>query len=101
MTDTMRIPIALASRKGVSGLASLSQDKRLLLTSHGRPVAVVESADRIDAEIQRRREAAWAVLAAAANLVADRSEKFDFGTACAKVGVDPERARQRARRHER
>ncbi len=102
MTDTVRIPIALASRKGVSGLAAMSQDNRLLLTSHGRGVAVVDSAERLDGEIQRMREAAWAVLEAAASLVAQRTETYDFETVCEKVGVDPERVRQRvaARRQE-
>jgi hypothetical protein len=68
MASTVNLPVSLAVRKGVSALAELSGDKRVALTSHGRVVAVVDSPDRVDAEVREVSEAAWAVVEAAADL---------------------------------
>jgi hypothetical protein len=96
MTSTVNLPVSLAARKGVSALAELSGDNRVALTSHGRVVAVVDSPDRVDAEVREVREAAWAVMEAAADLVARRDRRHSLDEVCAKVGVDVSRVRARA-----
>ena len=94
--QTRRMPVTIASRKGVSGLVSEAAEQRVVLTSHGRPVAVVDSAERLDESARRMREAALAVLDAAADLVASRSATFSLDEVCAKLGVDADRVRSRA-----
>ena len=96
MSPTLRIPISVAARKGVSAVAASAGDQRVLLTNHGRTVAVVDSAERIDADLRVVREAALAVLDAAANLVSDRSRKFSLDEVCARLGVDPDVVRRRS-----
>ncbi|WP_041181264.1 hypothetical protein [Mycobacterium canetti] len=98
MTSTTNLPVSLAARKGVSALAELSRDTRVALTSHGRVVAVVDSPDRVDAEVRAVREAAWAVVEAAADLAARRDRRYSLDEVCAKVGVDVGRVRERAAR---
>lgn len=98
MTSTVNLPVSVAARKGVSALAELSADKRVALTSHGRVVAVVDSPDRVDAEVREVREAAWAIMEAAADLAAQRSRRYSLDELCAKVGVDAGCVRERAER---
>lgn len=92
----MNLPVSLAASKGVSALAQLSEEKRVALTSHGRVVAVVDSPARVDAEVREVRDAAWAVMEAAADLASQRSGRYSLDELCAKVGVNPSRVRDRA-----
>lgn len=96
MASTMNVPMSVAASKGVSALAQLSEDKRVALTSHGRVVAVVDSPARVDAEVREVRDAAWAVMEAAADLVSQRTRRYNLDEVCAKVGVDVDRVRERA-----
>jgi PHD/YefM family antitoxin component YafN of YafNO toxin-antitoxin module len=91
------MPITVASRKGVSALAAEASQSRVILTNHGRPVAVVDSAERIDEDMRRLREASAAVLDAAADLVSQRSEKFDLDAVCLRLGLDANSIRTRAK----
>ena len=70
-----------------------AEQQRVVLTAHGRPVAVVDSAVRLDEDVRRLREAQLAVLDAAADLVAKRSKKFSLDEVCARLGVDADRVR--------
>lgn len=88
MTQTLRMPITTASRKGVSALASESADRRVALTSHGRVVAYVDSPQRAEADMQKLRGAAWEVLRRAANLYSDRSEKHSLSEVGERLGID-------------
>ncbi len=96
MTSTVNLPVSLAASKGVSALAQLSEETRVALTSHGRVVAVVDSPARVDAEVREVRDAAWAVVEAAADLASQRSRRYNLDELCAKVGVNPNRVRERA-----
>ncbi|MCV7043217.1 hypothetical protein H7J08_00805 [Mycobacterium frederiksbergense] len=98
MAETMNVPVSLAASKGVSALAEMSESKRVALTSHGRVVAVVDSPARVDAEVREVRDAAWAVVEAAADLVTQRSRRYSLDELCAKAGVDVERVRERSAR---
>lgn len=93
---TLRMPISTASRKGVSALAAASEEQRVVLTSHGRVVAVVDSAERLDEQVRQLREAKLAVVDIAANLVSERSGKLDLDGVCARLGIDPRAVRGRA-----
>ncbi|KAA8888112.1 type II toxin-antitoxin system prevent-host-death family antitoxin [Nocardia colli] len=90
---SVRVPITTASRKGVSGLVAASEEQRVVLTSHGRPVAVVDSADRIDEDMRKIREAKLAILDAAADLASNRTRKFNLAEVCVRLGVDESRVR--------
>ena len=83
-----RMPITTASRKGVSALAAAAQAERVILTNHGRPVAVVDSAERIDETVRQVREAASAVLDWAASRVSELGETMSFEELCVRAGVD-------------
>lgn len=98
MAATVNLPVSLAARKGVSKLAELSVDNRVALTSHGRVVAVVDSPERVDVEVGNLREAAWAVLDAAASLALQRPTQYSLDEVCTKLGVDADRVRERAAR---
>ena len=93
--STLRMPITVASRRGVSSVVGAAGDQRVALTSHGRVVAVVDSAERIDDSLRGVREAALAILDAAADVVSGRSAKLDLDEVCARVGVDVETVRRR------
>jgi PHD/YefM family antitoxin component YafN of YafNO toxin-antitoxin module len=93
---TLRMPVSTASRKGVSGVVRAAEQQRVVLTSHGRAVAVVDSAANLDEDIRRLREASLAVLDAAADLVAGRSVKFSLDDVCARLGMDADQIRSLA-----
>lgn len=90
------MPVAIASRKGVSKLAAEAEEHRVVLTSHGRPVAVVDSAERLDEDLRRVREASRSVVEAAGEIALGRSSLFTLEDVCAKLNLDPERVRSRA-----
>ena len=90
------MPMSMVSRKGASSLPALAQDKRVILTSHGRPVAVVDTPERADAGARAMREAAWAVLDWASSQVAERSKKFSTAEICEQLGLDLSAVRARA-----
>ena len=95
-SPSIRMPITVASRKGVSALAAEASHSRVILTNHGRPVAIVDSAERIDQDLRRLREASAAILDVAADLVSQRSEKFDFDAVCSRLGLDASSIRSKA-----
>jgi len=98
MSATMNVPVSVAAGKGVSALAEMSENKRVALTSHGRVVAVVDSPARVDAEVREVRDAAWAIVEAAADLVAQRARRYTLDELCEKVGLDTDRVRERSAR---
>jgi intracellular sulfur oxidation DsrE/DsrF family protein len=92
------MPITTAANKGVSAVAASAEKERIVLTSHGRAVAVVDSAERIDESIRAIRQASGAVLDWAASLVSERGERLTLEEVCARVGVDPAAVRERVQR---
>lgn len=92
----MRMPVTVASRRGVSGLVTEAEGQRVILTSHGRPVAVVDSAERLDETARLTREAKLAILDAAADLVSGQRKKFSLEQACARLGLDVDKVRKLA-----
>ncbi len=93
---TKRLPMSLAAQRGVSRLAADAEESRIALTSHGRVVAVVDSAARLDEDARKMREAAAAVLDVAAERLYDRSARFSLEEACSRLGLSVDRVRARA-----
>ena len=97
---TIRVPINAAAKRGVSSLAALANDERVVLTVHGRPVAVVDTAERLDEDLRRLREAARAVVDAAADrALGHRPATLALDDVCARLGIDPAAVRARAEEH--
>lgn len=88
MTETLRMPITTASRKGVSALTHAAEQQRVALTNHGRVVAFVDSPARAEADMRKLRGAAWEILRKAANLYSDRSEQHDLAQVSERLGFD-------------
>lgn len=86
----IRMPISIGSRKGLSSVVAAAQTERVVLTSHGRAVAVVDSAERLDEDMRRLRVAADAVIEYATSAAAERSPKrLNLDDVCARLGIDP------------
>lgn len=99
MTDTLRMPVTVAARKGVSAVAAQSVDQRVVLTNHGRPVAVVDSAERLDEDVRTLREAARLVTDTFAHRAADaRPATLNLDEVCERLGLDVQNVRDRAAR---
>ena len=92
---SLRMPITVASRTGISGVTTAAEGQRVVLTNHGRAVAVVDSAERIDDDLRRLREASIAVLDAASNLVSQRSTTLDLDDVCTRLGLNADTVRSR------
>jgi len=90
------MPITTATRKGISAVVAESETQRIVLTNHGRPVAIVDSAERMDDLERSIREASLAVLESAAELVHQRSQKFSLDEICSKLGLDAAAIRKRS-----
>jgi PHD/YefM family antitoxin component YafN of YafNO toxin-antitoxin module len=90
------MPVATASRRGVSKLAADAETNRVVLTSHGRPIAVVDSAERLDEDLRRVREASRSVVETVADMALGRTNRLSLEELCAKVNIDPAQVRERA-----
>ena len=77
-------------------MANEAVEHRVILTSLGRAVAVVDSAERVDKDLRRMREAARTVVEAAADSVAGRTHTFSLADVCAKLGVTVEAVEAKA-----
>ena len=77
-------------------MAHEAMDHRVILTSLGRAVAVVDSAERVDEDLRLLRQAARTVAESVADVVADRSARLTLEEVCAKLGVDLQAVKTRA-----
>jgi hypothetical protein len=96
MVDSLRMPVSVAARKGVSALTHEAAEHRIILTSLGRAVAVVDSAERLDEDLRRLRDAARIVVGAYADMAASRAQRFSLADACAQLGLSAEAVESRA-----
>jgi hypothetical protein len=96
MSEAVRMPVSVASRKGVSALTHEVAGYRVVLTSLGRAVAVVDSAERIDDDLRKVREAARLVVESWAETAKGRSTMLDLDEVCARLGVNVADVRARA-----
>lgn len=93
-----RMPVSVGSRKGLSKVVSTAEEQRVLLTNHGRVVAVVDSAERLDEDLRRLREAADTVIEmAVSGAVEDAGKRWDLDAVCDRLGLDVSVVRDRAR----
>lgn len=93
---TIRMPVSTAARKGVSAVAATAADQRVVLTSLGRPVAVVDSAERLDEDVRRLREGARVIIDAYATVAAVRTAKLSLADVCKRLGLNEDAVRSRA-----
>ena len=96
MTETVRMPVSVASRKGVSALTHEVAGYRVVLTSLGRAVAVVDSAERIDEDLRKVREAARLVVESLAETAKGRSTMLNLDEVCVRLGISDADVRTRA-----
>lgn len=96
MSESIRMPVSIASRKGVSALTREVAGQRVVLTSLGRAVAVVDSAERIDEDLRKIREASRLVVESVAEIAKGRSTMLDLDEACMRLGVNVADVRARA-----
>jgi PHD/YefM family antitoxin component YafN of YafNO toxin-antitoxin module len=87
-SKAIRIPVSTAASKGVSALVDEVEKQRVILTSLGRPVAVVDSAERLDESVRAMRLAARTVVEMNAGTVASRASNVTLAEACTLLGVD-------------
>ncbi|WP_163544802.1 hypothetical protein [Occultella kanbiaonis] len=96
MPKILRLPMSAASRRGISRVAAEAADCRIVLTSLERPVAVVDSAERIDADLARVRLAARELVESFADRAASRGETHSLSAVCERLGLDEGTIRGRA-----
>lgn len=73
----LKMPMTVAGRKGIGHLTNAASDKTVVLTNHGRPVAVVMSPQEYDEQRRISRETADSVLATGSALVGECSDHMD------------------------
>lgn len=94
---TTRMPVSVGSRKGLSKVVAAAEEQRVLLTNHGRVVAVVDSAERLDEDLRRLREAADSVIEMAmGEAVGNVGKRWDLDAVCDRLGLDSATVRKRA-----
>lgn len=95
---TTRMPVSVGSRKGLSKVVSTAEEQRVFLTNHGRVVAVVDSAERLDEDMRKLREAADSVIEMAVREAAGNAGKrWDLDAVCTRLGLDSSVVRNRGR----
>lgn len=91
-----RIPMTTARRLGLAALGDLTTASPILLTRWGQPVAVLSSAEWVDEDVRRMREAVLIMLDAAEDLVAERRPRHTLDEVCERLGIDAGEVRRRA-----
>ena len=74
MSAPLRMPATMATKKGAGYLAEKASERTVVLTTHGKPTAVVMSPEHFDELERSLRAAADQLVQGVANLVAERSE---------------------------
>ncbi len=96
MTKSVRMSVSVASRKGISTLTREAASYRVVLTSFGRAVAVVDSAERIDEDLRKVREAAHLVVESMAEMAKGQSTTLNLEEVCTQLGISAVDVRARA-----
>ena len=68
-----KIPSTLATQRGAGYLAEQAATRTVVLTSHGKPTAVVMSPERYDDLVRSLREASATIVGGMADLLAQRT----------------------------
>lgn len=97
-TTPLRVPITAAAERGVSWLNDQAVERRVVLTKHGRPGAVVDSAERLDETARLVRETRREVVEQMCEVAASRGgPRHSLDAVCERLGIDVERVHERAR----
>lgn len=73
MSEALRMPATVATKKGAGFLAEAAAERTVVLTNHGRSTAVVMSPENFDDLTRSLREAADRMIDGVAELVAERA----------------------------
>lgn len=92
----LRVPIAEAAKRGVSWLNETAGERRILLTRFGRVESVIDSAERLDATVDKIDLAARSVAQHFAEIAHGRTGAHGLEAVCEKLGIDPVRVHARA-----
>jgi hypothetical protein len=95
----IRMPVAIASRRGISGVIAAASAQPVQLTSHGRVVAVVQAPELTEELFRQVRELQLALLDAGADAVASSGEDFDLTQLCQRLGINEKEVRSKAVAH--
>lgn len=71
--NMLKVPARLATQKGAGYLAEQAADRTLVITSHGKPVAVVQSPEAFDEQARVLRDSAARLTEGLASILAERS----------------------------
>lgn len=93
----LRVPITVASKKGVSWLNETAAHRRVLLTRHNRVNSVVDSAERLDETARLVQTTRREVVDAFSDLASTRTTGLSLSKVCAELGLDEARVHARAR----
>jgi len=94
--EPLRVPITVASQRGVSWLSENAATRRILLTRFGKVASVVDSAERLDETAARVDEAAQVIIDAFSGVAAGRTLPNSLDEMCARLRLDPAKVRERA-----
>jgi len=96
-TEPLRVPITVASQRGVSWLNEHAATRRILLTRFGKVSSVVDSAERLDETAARVDEVARVVIDAFSTVASTRVLPNSLDDVCKRLNLDPTMVRERAR----
>lgn len=94
--EPLRVPITVASQRGVSWLNEHAATRRILLTRFGKVSSVVDSAERLDESAARIDDAAQVVIDAFSGVAASRTLPNSLDDVCKRLNLDPDKIRERA-----
>jgi len=94
--EPLRVPITVASQRGVSWLNESAATRRILLTRFGKVSSVVDSAERLDESAARIDDATTVVIEAFSGVAASRTLPNSLDDVCKRLNLDPETIRKRA-----
>lgn len=96
-TRPLKVPISVASERGVSWLNETAQQRRVVLTRFGKPGAVVDSAERFDEVAREIAAARREIVEQLGDLAQGRTRSVSLDEVCLRLGVDVERVHERVR----
>jgi PHD/YefM family antitoxin component YafN of YafNO toxin-antitoxin module len=97
-TGPLRVPISAAAARGISWLNEQAAVRRVALTKYGRPVAVIDSAERLEETARLVRETRREVVEQMCEVAAGRAgQTHTLDTVCERLGIDLGRVHERAR----
>jgi len=87
MAEPLKLSMSEAANRGVSALARLAERQQVIMTSHGRDVAIVESPTAYEERLTAIRDAALTIIEEAGHNVNVRYSRYTLSEAYKVLGV--------------